>query len=88
MVLDAIPEGPTNVAYTQRFDYDGSGNMIYHGWARAQLNAATSDKKWAIQKLTYSSNKVVLQQWACDPLNWADTAQAFSWDDRASLTYQ
>ncbi len=76
-------EAPPKTPYTKRFDYDGSGNLIYEGFAWAAGNFATSVANWAVKKYTYNgSNQLTLVQWA----NGAST-QNNIWDNRAALSY-
>lgn len=75
---DAPPE-----AWTKRYDYDGSGNLIYEGWAPAFTGAATSAAVWAIRKFTYSGSNLTTIQWAD-----GDERNNNVWDNRASLTYK
>lgn len=71
-------------AYTRIYDYDGSGNMIYEGWAQSIINPATSQSVWAIRKYTYNvSNYLTNVQWAA-----GSTSESNIWDNRASLSYQ
>jgi hypothetical protein len=64
----AVPEN--------RYDYDGSNQMIYHG-IHETPGAATSDGTWLIWKLTYTSTNLTRIQ---GPLKG-------SWDNRASLAW-
>lgn len=66
------------IPYTQKFDYDGAGNVIYIGWT--DRGHATSDASWKIQKLTYSGSNVTDIQWASSDFDKV-------WDDRTSLIY-
>lgn len=81
--IESLPESPPQKAYTQQYDYDGDGNMIYHGWAQSALNAADTARVWAIQKITYAAGNVVKTQWAN-----GSTDEVNSWAARASLTYK
>jgi hypothetical protein len=83
MFIDSLPDAPSATPYTRRFDYDGSGNLIYEGWARAQGNPASSSPVWAIKKYTYTSGNITLAQWAS-----GNSAEKQIWDNRAALSYQ
>lgn len=73
-------DAPPQDAFDIRYDYDGSNNLIYEGWAAP--GSLTTDAVWAIRKMTYTGTNVVLKQWAN-----GNTAQANVWNNRASLTY-
>lgn len=73
-------DAPPVEAWKKVYDYDGSGNCIYEGWAAP--GTATSAAKWAIIKRTYSGTSVTVEQWA----GGATTAVNI-WDNRASLSY-
>ena len=62
--------------HDQRFEYDGSNNVIYSG-VHEMHNVATSDIDWEIWKYTYSSSNCVRIE---GPLRGA-------WDDRAILDW-
>lgn len=71
--------GSTN--FTLAFDYDGSGNQIYIGWA--QPGTAKSSATWRIMKQVFNgSNQTTDIQWPS-----ASTAFSFIWDNRATYTY-
>lgn len=79
----ATSDGPPDAAYTKRYDYDGSSNLIYEGWAKASLGAATSAASWAIKKYTYTGSNLTLVQWS--PLDsFGIPKEASIWDNRAS----
>lgn len=65
---------------TQAFDFDGSGNLIYHGEAPMGTSKATAG--WRIQKFTYSGDNMTDAQ-------FADGDRKFDnvWNNRASLSY-
>jgi hypothetical protein len=67
-------------AYSQRFDYDGSGNITYKGFATP--GSATSAAAWAICSFTYSGSNVVAILWAS-----GNNAMSNVWDNRAGLAY-
>lgn len=70
---------------TQLFDYDGSGNLIYIGWA--PLGSTGASAAWAIQKNTYNGSSQLTQtQWA-NPAGPYLTLYSNVWNNRASLTY-
>lgn len=92
MILDfPPPEGPSSIAFSTRYDYDGAGNLIYQGWALAtQPNQAapaaplSSAAIWTIKRYTYNgSNQLTKAEWA----NGNNNAMNI-WDDRAALNYQ
>lgn len=66
--------------YSTLMDYDGSGNLQYHG--RAVPGSATSAPAWQIRMYTYvGANLTAIQ--------YAGGTAAFSavWDNRAALAY-
>jgi hypothetical protein len=68
----------------QRYDYDGSGNLIYHGTAKP--GSLTSAAVWMIRKYTYTSvagsDVISLKQWANGKATFENI-----WDNRAALSY-
>ncbi|MGA2714514.1 MAG: hypothetical protein ABSG41_15525 [Bryobacteraceae bacterium] len=77
-------DAPPKTGFTMRYDYDGSGNLIYQGWSPAQWASATSAAAWAVKKYTYDgSNRLTLAQWAN---GCADSVNI--WDNRTTLSYQ
>ena len=71
---------PPPIALQKQFDYDGSGNLIYEGWAAPGL--ATSAAVWAIKQNTYSGANLTAVKWAV-----GDSAFTNIWDNRAGLSY-
>lgn len=65
----------------KRFDYDGSGNVLYIGTAKA--GSLESVAVWQIQKFTYTGGNLTGSLWAAG-------SPAFDsvWADRASLSYR
>ncbi len=61
-----ISQAPPDLAITQRFDYDGSGNAIYVGYADSGgAGPLSSAAVWAISKITYNgSNQATVISWA------------------------
>lgn len=57
-----------------RYEYDGSGLVIYAGYAPRGM--ATSEDGWTIFKYTYSNSQVTLKQTTLD-----------AWDARAAASY-
>lgn len=76
----SLPIYSMNAPLLERFDYDGSGNVIYHGIAIT--GSATSAAAWFIEKFTYSGSNVTIRQMA----NGSDLANQI-WDNRTLLTY-
>ena len=79
----ANPRGATRQTdfYAERFDYDGSGNMIYYG--AALPGSANSDLAWQVQKLEYDgSGNLLSVTYANGSFNYDQ-----AWDDRAGLSY-
>ncbi len=70
--------GPPNSI--SAFDYDGSNNLIYQGWAAP--GTALSDAAWAIQKNTFTAGNLTLTQ-----LAGGDNLPNKVWNDRVSLAY-
>jgi len=64
-----------------RFEYDGNGRQIYMG--EGQPGATNSDKKWRIKKFQYNS----MGQQDAGALADGRAEFVFSWDDRATYTY-
>ena len=54
-----------------RWEYDGSGNIIYAGYAARGL--ASSANGWLLHKFTYTGSNITLRQIAYD-----------SWDNRST----
>ena len=69
------------IQYTQQFDYDANGNVIYIG--RADIGNATSGAKWQIRKMTYDAVGNLLT------IQFANGNDGYTsiWDNRASLSY-
>lgn len=67
--------------FTNKFDYDGTGNQIYIGWS--QPGSASSDSTWRIMQQTFNgSNQLTDIKWPS-----GSTAFSFVWDSRATYTY-
>lgn len=66
---------------TMKFDYDGSGNMIYTGWA--QTGTASSDPNWRIMQQTFNGTNQMTD------IKWPNgsTSYNFIWDSRSSYSY-
>jgi hypothetical protein len=71
-----------DAGYTQAFEYDASGNVIYQGWAVPTL-ANKANAVWRICKFTYDASGNVTD------IQWANGNDLFNkvWNDRPSLTY-
>ena len=67
-------------SYTKRFDYDGSGNILYAGLAAP--GTASSAAAWAIRRYTYVGANLVLVDWA-----GSNNSLVNVWNDRAALQY-
>ena len=81
MAIDVWPfiMGSTN--YTLAFDYDGSGNQIYVGWA--QPGTAQGSTGWRIMKQVFNGSQQLTDvQWPS-----ASTAFNFIWTSRTGYTY-
>jgi YD repeat-containing protein len=76
-VTDCPPQRPTQKAY----DYNGSGAIIYIGWAASGI--ATSAAGWAIKQLVYNGSGQLTQEL------WANgsTGETNIWNNRTSLSY-
>ena len=72
--------GGTLGADTERFDYDGSGNLIYVGIAHPK--ELTSEAVWQIRKFAYDGSGNLMS------VMYANGSKKFDqiWDDRAGLT--
>ena len=68
------------VAELYMADYDGSGNLIYEGWA--DPGTATSAALWVIKRYVFTGSNLTSYSFA-DGNASADNI----WDNRASLTY-
>lgn len=67
--------------YSERFEYDGSNNLVYYG--SAPVGTATSDAGWQIVNLAYDgSNNLVSYLYANGSSQYDQV-----WDDRAGLSY-
>jgi YD repeat-containing protein len=66
---------------TERFDYDGSGNLIYVGVAHP--GELAPDAVWQIRKFAYDGSGNLLSVF------YANASKKFDqiWDNRAALTY-
>ena len=71
---------PSRDCFVQRYDYDGSGKVIYTG--NAPPGSATSAAKWSIKRFTYSGTNLTVAEWA-----GGNNLCVNIWDNRASLTY-
>jgi YD repeat-containing protein len=81
MFADVSDGAPTANPYTRVYDYDGSGFLLYEGWARAGI--VDTAPFWAIRRYEYDGSGRLLRA------TWADgnSAQDNAWNNRASLTY-
>lgn len=68
----SINEVPSSLQ--NRYEYDGSGNVIYAGHAPRGFDA--TDNAWTVFQYTYSNGQVTLKQTGYG-----------AWSDRASLEY-
>lgn len=72
---------PSAAGLQKRYDYDGSNNLIYEGWAMpGELSSAAS---WAIVKNTYTGSNLTQSQWCAGNPELVNI-----WDNRAALTYK
>ena len=71
---------PFDGPLVQAFDYDGSSNLIYIGFAA--LGSSKASAVWQIRKLTWSGSNLTDVQYA----NGSTLFDAV-WDNRASLNY-
>ncbi len=72
--------GGTN--YTMAFDYDGTGNQIYVGWA--QPGSSQSDAtSWRIMQQTFNGSSQLTD------IKWPNgsTGFNFQWTNRTSYSY-
>lgn len=74
-------DAPNAAGNQKRYDYDGSNNLIYEGWASP--GKKSSDAAWAIVKNTFTGNNLTLSQYP------TITGPEFTaiWDNRATLAY-
>lgn len=78
---DTWPFFQAGTNLTLAFDYDGSGNQIYVGWAPA--GTAQASTGWRIMKQVFNaSNQVTDIQWPS-----ASPAFNFIWNSRTTYTY-
>jgi len=84
MFADTGTEAPTANPYTKLMDYDGNGNLLYEGWARA--GSMTSQPVWAIKRHQFKGFGGNLREWRADWANGA-SSQTNVWDNRATLSY-
>lgn len=74
-------DAPNAAGLQKRYDYDGSNNMIYEGWASP--GALSSQARWAIVKYSLVGSNTVLSQY---PTITGPEMTAI-WDNRAALAY-
>ena len=100
-VEGAASDGPPQFAYDIRYDYDGSGNVIYIGWALSSPKPGPIDGLGAVTALIPATGPATSgAYWAIKKftyngssqltqVQWANgnTQQVSKWDDRATLTY-
>lgn len=79
-VADPSSGAPPADPYTKRYEYDGAGNLVYEGWAKAGVGI--NDPYWAIRFYTTVGGFVTLIQWAN-----GNSGQQNKWVDRASIPY-
>jgi len=76
MVSEQVEEG-----LTKKYEYDGSGFLLYQGWARPGVGVTAA--RWRIAKYTTNgSGQITDTQWPS-----ASKDFAFTWNDRATYTY-
>jgi YD repeat-containing protein len=81
VLLVGVDGTPVTDAYTQAFEYDANGNLIYQG--RATPGTAKGAPYWQLKRYTYDANGNLTDvQYA-----GGSTAFASAWTDRAALTY-
>lgn len=69
-----------------RAQNDGSGNVLYLGYAKA--GTATSDDKWQISFHAYDgNNSITSKTWPQNASGNASSEYEFTWDDRATYTF-
>lgn len=86
MYADTGTEAPTANPFLILYDYDGNGNMIYQGWAKA--GSMTGQPVWAIKRFQYGNpNSAIAGK--CLRQDWANgtSSQINVWDNRATLKY-
>jgi hypothetical protein len=67
-------------AYIRRYVYDGSGNVIYAGWAAP--GTVSSAAGWAIRRYSYTGTNMTLSE-----LAGGNNLMTSIWDNYASLAY-
>lgn len=82
MSQDTWPFLLQGTGLTMKFDYDGTGNMIYTGWA--QTGSASSDSVWRIMQQTFNGTNQLTD------VKWPGGSTGFGsvWDNRALLSYK
>jgi len=65
----------------ERFDYDGSGNLLYLGIAHP--NQITTEAVWQIRKFAYDGSGNLVSMLYANGVKHFDQI----WDDRAALSY-
>ena len=66
---------------SERFDYDGNGNMIYYGAAAPGTPSSTA--LWQIVQMSYDGNSQLISVlYANGSFNYGQI-----WDNRATLSY-
>lgn len=79
---------PDTYFVSQRKEYDGNGNLLYHGFCHPSRGTydTTDTPCWAICMFEYDlSNRCIGSKWKRN----SDKSVSFNelWDDRATLTY-
>lgn len=96
-----LADGPSLVAYTTLYDYDGSGNLIYQGWAYSGPQPGPNNAGAQASTTPAGGPLVGAALWAIKKYTyngsnqltqaqWANGTVSFTnvWNNRSSLSYQ
>jgi hypothetical protein len=102
VILDfPIPDGPSSVAYTTLYDYDGNGNLIYQGWAYSSPEPGPNNPGIQVSAVPQSGPVTTAPYWAIKKYTyngsnqltqaqWCNGNPAMEnvWSNRAALSFQ
>ncbi len=76
-----MPSEITYEPFTEVYEYNASGLMIYQGWARPGVGKDAVG--WRIVKYTYDGSGLMTDK------QWANASREFDkeWDERSSYNY-
>lgn len=80
-------EAPPRTAYSNLYDYDGNGNLIYQGWAVSAQTPNAATAMWAVKKFVYTLTSGIYYLTSTQWANGSSSA-ANIWNNRTSLSYK